>query len=506
MGVLGRGLASLIPKRDRENAEEMIDQIDKMEFEVENTETAAPVAKKVTKSLNVIEDFEQLGDVEGQPMPEKPMVTPLTFDPFESQGGADVAIQRKQEVTTETARIKVEAQEEEEQQEVEVEPETPVVDTPVAESEDEEVAEEEESTLPEEVKEEEVASEPEEVPVVAPTEPAIEEEVEEVVQKEPEAVEQQPEPVVAAQEPVEPEAVMPGFGEDGASASNWDRHEQQVVHIAIGDIKINPLQPRRTFNAEELDDLMRSIEQHGILQPLVVRRLSGDEGYELIAGERRLRASKKLGWDKVPAVVRRDVHSDQSRLVFALIENIQRENLNPVEEALAYKQLNEEYGLTHEEIGQRVGKSRVAITNIVRILQLPTEIQRGLTEGKITTGHAKAILMIPDEDKQVKFYRHLVDEGLTVRKAEVRARRIQRTMNLHDPLRRRNGSKHPLAIKYSPALEERYGYDAQVKFLEEVNRFEVVFKAHSEGEVEELVGRLMGTKELAPKVDEDVTE
>ncbi|MEX1111918.1 MAG: ParB/RepB/Spo0J family partition protein, partial [Candidatus Andersenbacteria bacterium] len=229
------------------------------------------------------------------------------------------------------------------------------------------------------------------------------------------------------------------------------------------------------------------------------------EGYELIAGERRLRASKLLNWDKVPAVVRMDVNSDQSRLVFALIENIQRQNLNPVEEAQAYMKLNQEYGLTHEEIGERVGKSRVGITNILRILQLPAEIQRGLTEGKITIGHAKAILMIPDEEKQIRFYHHLLDEGLTVRKAEIRARRIQRSMKLNDPLRQNRRRQHPLASRYSPVLEERYGYNALVKFNETKNRFEVTFRAFSEQEVEELVGRLLGTAEL-PDHDPDIME
>jgi len=282
----------------------------------------------------------------------------------------------------------------------------------------------------------------------------------------------------------------------------WNKHEEAIINIAIGDISINPMQPRRSFDDSEMDELKRSIDQHGILQPLVVRRLT-DNKFELIAGERRLRAAKSLEWTKVPCVVRRDVKSDQSRLVFALIENIQRENLNPVEEALAYQQLNQEYGLTHEEIGQRVGRSRVGITNIVRILQLPAEVQRGLIDGKITIGHAKAILMIPDADKQIRFYRHLLDEGLTVRKAETRARRIQRAMQIDDANRiKRPRHTHPLALKFTRPLEERYGYDAKVKYIDDKNWFEVTFKAHNEQEIRELVGRLMGTVKL-PDDDQD---
>lgn len=473
MGVLGRGLAALIPKRDRGKAEDALEQIDRMEFEGNKGANAAQDAAPYRK-LNVMEDFEDLDTVEGMPMPEKPLVTPLPFDPYENEGGAEAVLERKA-----AQKLKV------------------------TEDTDEMVA-----VLPEDITEEVVASAPENV-----EEPKEEEKTEETPEEVAKpVVEESVKPVAkkekkskkAAKELDEAGAFVPAFGEGGAGM--WDRHEQQVVHIAIGDIKINPLQPRRSFNPEELDDLTRSIEQHGILQPLVVRRMAGGDGFELIAGERRLRAAKKLGWDKVPCVVRRDVKSDQSRLVFALIENLQRENLNPVEEAIAYQQLNQEYGLTHEEIGERVGKSRVAVTNIVRMLQLPAEIQRGLTEGKITTGHAKAILMIPNEDKQIKFYRHLVDEGLTVRKAEVRARRIQKSMNLQDPLRNRTSGRHPLALKYSPALEQRYGYDAQVKFLQDLNRFEVIFKAHSESEVEDLVGRLMGSKPLATDVDKDVMD
>lgn len=484
MGVLGRGLASLIPKRERAKAEDVLEQIDQMEFDVPSRDGGG--VEQAVKPSAGLSDFEQLDDIEPMPMPEKPLTTPLPFDPFEAEGGAQAVLQQRAKVKAETVQRKRSLKVSEETEDGVMRAEasvTETVQTPVAE----------EVVTPEPVIEEK----PEPVVEVAP------EPEESTPEPEPEVEAPKPEPVVEAKAEEDEEAIMPGFGEEGAS-SVWDKHEQNVEHIAIGDIKINPLQPRRTFDPQELDELAQSISQHGILQPLVVRRLD-EGGFELIAGERRLRASKKLGWTKVPAVVRRDVKSDQSRLVFALIENIQRQNLDPIEEALAYKQLNEEYGLTHEEIGQRMGKSRVAVTNIVRILQLPAEIQRGLTEGKITVGHGKAILMIPDEEKQIKFYHHLIDEGLTVRKAEVRARRIQRTMNLNDPLRRRGHvGKHPLALKYSPALEERYGFDAKIDNVDGQNKFQVVFWAHNEGELENLVGMLLGTKALPEGMDEDV--
>lgn len=325
----------------------------------------------------------------------------------------------------------------------------------------------------------------------------------EVADVEPESLEELPRVQEEIVEPVEsPKAAPAPVIQEAVSKMEkmegdaWDQHEDSVQHIALDDISINPLQPRRSFDPRELEDLQESIAQNGILQPLVVARLENGT-YELIAGERRLRAARALRWEKVPCVVRRDVKSDQSRLVYALIENIQRENLNPIEEALAYNQLNKDFGLTHEEIGARMGKSRVGVTNIVRVLQLPQEIQRGLVEGKITMGHAKAILMIPDEDKQIRFYNHLVEEGLTVRKAEVRARRIQRAMNIDDPRRMVNRvKKDPLSLKYGPALEDKYGFHSSVRYEVDRHVFEVVFRAASEDELDQLTGRLLGKYEL----------
>ena len=362
----------------------------------------------------------------------------------------------------------------------------------VEEAEDEDPVEtaEEEIAEVEEAQAEETATdiEEEEEEIAAP-DVELEEDDEEDDDEEVIVPEEEPEEEIESTPEAAPEV-------SARTGEAWDQHEASIQQIPLGDITINPLQPRRSFDPRELEDLQESIAQNGILQPLVVRRL--DSGaYELIAGERRLRAATALKWDKVPCVVRRDVKSDQSRLVYALIENIQRENLNPIEEALAYNQLNKDFGLTHEEIGERVGKSRVGITNIVRVLQLPAEIQRGMVEGKITMGHAKAILMIPDPEKQIRFYHHLVDEGLTVRKAEVRARRIQRAMNITDPKRMiHQNKKDPIATKYGPALEDRYGYHATVRYGDGRHVFEVVFRATSEAELDELTGRLLGKNEL----------
>lgn len=304
------------------------------------------------------------------------------------------------------------------------------------------------------------------------------------------------EPLARKEEPVSASAK--------ATADKWETHEDKVVQIGIGDIQINPFQPRRAFDEAEMQELVDSIDEHGILQPLVVRRVA-PERYELIAGERRLRAAKHLKWEKVPCVVKTEVAGTEKSLVYALIENLQREDLNPLEEALAYERLNKEFGMTHEEIGQVMGTSRVRITNTMRVLQLPAEIQRGLSERKITEGHAKAILMIPDPEKQIRFYHHLVEEGLTVRKAEVRARRIQRAMKVDDPMRNHNRrGRHPMSVKYRPYLEERYGFNADVKYVEQKNRYEVVFRAYNDAEIQELLDRLLGKAPLPENVDADV--
>ncbi len=281
---------------------------------------------------------------------------------------------------------------------------------------------------------------------------------------------------------------------------------ENVKYIPLNEIEVNPEQPRRTFASTELDELMQSLQQHGMLQPIVVMEKEDGSGFQIIAGERRWRAAKQLGWAEAPSVVRSGVKGDKNRLELALTENVQRQNLNPIEEAMGYKRLNEEYGMSHEEIGARVGKSRVAITNSMRVLQLPAEIQQGLIDGKITTGHARAILMIPDKDKQVRFYEHVVDEGLTVRKTEVRARNIQRSLNAKNPMASAPPARPQFARQFDAQLQNFYGYNAKVRFNAQKNRFEVRFYAHSEKEIDELVEMLLRRKEIPKNIDADVIE
>lgn len=203
-------------------------------------------------------------------------------------------------------------------------------------------------------------------------------------------------------------ALIPSIAEEPSSAPE----------IEIGEIRPNPRQPRHRFDEAAIAELAASIKEHGLIQPIVVRRTGID--YELIAGERRLRAAREVGLTKIPAIVR--ASSDGAGLELALIENLQREDLNPLEEALAYRQLIDEFELTQDELASRVGKSRSAVTNALRLLQLPDSIQGLLELGSVTAGHARAILAVQDEEVQLKLAQKIVEGGHSVRQAEALAK------------------------------------------------------------------------------------
>lgn len=199
------------------------------------------------------------------------------------------------------------------------------------------------------------------------------------------------------------------------TVSNEYRAGGGVQMIEIKDIEANPFQPRTEFEQKALEELSESIKIHGLIQPVTVRKMGYDK-YQLISGERRTRASILAGLEKIPAYIR--VANDQEMLEMALIENIQRENLNPIEVSLSYKRLLEECNLKQEELGERVGKDRSTVSNYLRLLRLPDEVQLALKVNKISMGHAKAILSIEDTDEQIVLYRRIENENLSVRGAE----------------------------------------------------------------------------------------
>jgi len=190
--------------------------------------------------------------------------------------------------------------------------------------------------------------------------------------------------------------------------------EREVVEIDIARVKPGKYQPRLEFDKERLQELVESIKEKGVVQPVIVRPVGGE--FELIAGERRLRAAKSLGMSSVPAIVKNV--NDEQALELAIVENVQRENLNPIEEARAYRTLNDTFDLTQDDIAKKVGKSRAAVTNAMRLLKLPEDIQDDISGGRITAGHAKVLLTM-DEARQQRNLRDLiVSRGMSVREVE----------------------------------------------------------------------------------------
>jgi ParB family chromosome partitioning protein len=196
--------------------------------------------------------------------------------------------------------------------------------------------------------------------------------------------------------------------------------ETEVRRLSIEQIVPNPLQPRRVFTDEELGELAASIQANGLLQPLVVRPAPGSEDrYELVAGERRFRALARLGWSHTPALVREA--SDETLLVLALVENLQREALNPLEEAEGYQTLMNQFQLTQAEVAASVGKNRSTVANLLRLLRLPPSIKKLVSSGKLSTGHARAVLSVDDPVRQGELARRAVKDGWSVREMERRA-------------------------------------------------------------------------------------
>lgn len=237
-----------------------------------------------------------------------------------------------------------------------------------------------------------------------------------------------------------------------------------IFWVEVDRIKPNPFQPRKTFDEAALQSLAESIRSYGVLQPLTVTRKEiekPEEGiaveYELIAGERRLRASKIAGLREVPVVIRTSEDSDRMKLEIAIIENLQREDLNPVDRALAFKRLADEFGLKHAEIGKRVGKSREYVSNTLRILALPKEMQDALQAGQISEGHTRPLLMLMDRAaEQATLFKDVLMKKLTVRDTEQLARRIATE-------RARKGDLTPELLLLERELQEKLGTNVRIE-------------------------------------------
>lgn len=198
--------------------------------------------------------------------------------------------------------------------------------------------------------------------------------------------------------------------------------EGALKSIPVSQIARNPFQPRKEFRADELSELQESLSASGLLQPITVRRRPGKDGFELIAGERRLRAAAKLGWKEIPAIIKEI--DDKAILTLALIENLQRTDLNPIEEGEGYYRLSHDFGMTQQQIAETVGKDRTTVANMLRVLQLPDSVRKLLEEGQLSLGHAKVLLALDDPAQIARLAREIVAEGLTVRELERRLRDV----------------------------------------------------------------------------------
>lgn len=264
------------------------------------------------------------------------------------------------------------------------------------------------------------------------------------------------------------DALIPDMGNIDEKESTDSQHP--YLETAIGLIQPNRYQPRTRFSKEELEQLSESISAQGIIQPLLVRRMDSG-GYELVAGERRLRAARMAGLDTVPVVVKEI--SDSEMLEMSIVENIQRENLNPMEEAHAYHRLIEEFGLTQEQAAQRVGKSRSAVANFLRLRQLPDSIKVSITEGQISMGHARALLGLDNAAQQSAAWRTIIKKGLSVRETEALIKRMRTMAETTEAPKSTTLDRHLASV--AEELSRRFGTRVQIKRRGQKGRLEIEF-------------------------------
>lgn len=254
-----------------------------------------------------------------------------------------------------------------------------------------------------------------------------------------------------------------------------------VQEISVDEIVPNPDQPRRIFAETELRELSESIKEHGVLQPLLIRKTASGP-YQLIAGERRLQAARLAGIAKVPAILKEI--DDEQNLEIALVENVQREDLNPMEVAKALAQLRDEFGMSYPDIARKVGKSEPSVKNTVRLLKLPEEVRQGLLEGKITEGHARAILTESDMERQIALYHEIVAKKLSVRQAETLARHKESV-----PSMIARGSKiSPLLVQRISHIEQSLG--TRMRILKKGAAGKLAIEFYSDEELEKILNVL----------------
>ncbi|EGL83648.1 parB-like partition protein [Caldalkalibacillus thermarum TA2.A1] len=261
-----------------------------------------------------------------------------------------------------------------------------------------------------------------------------------------------------------------GKGLDALLPSLEINDHDQVIQIKLSELRPNPYQPRKDFNEEALAELTQSIKEHGVIQPIIVRK--SIKGYEIVAGERRFRASKEAGLETIPAVVKDFTESQVMEI--ALIENLQRENLNAMEVAYAYKKLMDKFNLTQDELAVKVGKSRPHVANFLRLLQLPDNVQEYVSRGTLSMGHARALLGCKDKKQISKLAKKCIDEQLSVRQLE------QLIKQLNDVSRETKQKKsktkpNPFIHQYEEQLKSKLGTSVKIKKGDKKGKIEIEF-------------------------------
>lgn len=270
------------------------------------------------------------------------------------------------------------------------------------------------------------------------------------------------------------------------TVENVDKNDtnEKIVEILLSDIKLNKNQPRSTFDEEKLKELALSIKEHGVVQPVIVRP-SETGKFELVAGERRWRACQMVGLARIPAIVRKLNQKETSEI--ALIENIQRENLNPIEEGAAYKTLMDEYGLTQEELSKRVGKSRPFIANAVRLLALPETIKKMVVQGTISAGHARSLLAIPKSRDQEAVAQKIASKGLTVRQTE---KEVKAVLTEKKAVGKASQKADPNVTDLEDKLKKKFSTRVYIKRGQKSGRIEIEY--YGAEELQRLLEVLLG--------------
>lgn len=256
-------------------------------------------------------------------------------------------------------------------------------------------------------------------------------------------------------------------------------NDENVTYISLDELRPNPYQPRKNFDKEAIEELAASIKEHGVLQPIIVRK--SIKGYDIVVGERRFRASKEANLKTIPAIIKE--FTEDEMMEIALIENLQREDLNPIEEAKAYEKLINHLGVTQEELSKRIGKSRPHIANHLRLLQLPDYVQKYMSEGQLSMGHGRALLGLKRKEQIRTVAKKVIEEKLSVRQVEELVQRLNK--NVSRETKRKKTSISPFIRETEAVLKEFFGTNVQIKKGKKKSKIEIEF--YSDDDLERIL-------------------